>query len=194
MFQSLGLGQLQGQVGRPVPGNFDQAHAQFNPRQIGLDLCIIRGVRMGLPQKSQRLLALPALPGRQSLLNPSGHGDYPGVEVRLTVGNRDQLDRQLHDREIDLAIMGRPPRELAVRAEAFAANPLAVIAAVDHPLVGKKAIPPVRLDRELFIVRESGSGTRAAMEAFFKEQRIAPPAIMEMDSNETIKQAVIANM
>ncbi|WP_295685215.1 LysR family transcriptional regulator [uncultured Nevskia sp.] len=120
--------------------------------------------------------------------------DYPGVDVRLTVGNRDQLDRQLHDREIDLAIMGRPPRELAVRAEAFAANPLAVIAAVDHPLVGKKAIPPARLDRELFIVRESGSGTRAAMEAFFKEQRIAPPAIMEMDSNETIKQAVIANM
>jgi DNA-binding transcriptional LysR family regulator len=46
----------------------------------------------------------------------------------------------------------------------------------------------------VFIVREPGSGTRAAMEAFFKAERIAPPAIMEMSSNETIKQAVIAHM
>jgi DNA-binding transcriptional LysR family regulator len=120
--------------------------------------------------------------------------EYPGVEVRLSVGNRDQLGRQLHDREIDLAIMGRPPREIETRAEAFAPNPLAVISAVDHPLASERTISPARLDRELFIVRETGSGTRAAMEAFFKEQHISPPAIMEMTSNETIKQAVIANM
>ena len=120
--------------------------------------------------------------------------DYPGVDVRLTVGNRDQLGRQLHDREIDLAVMGRPPRELDTRAEAFAPNPLAVIAAQNHPLVEERAVAPARLDRELFIVRETGSGTRAAMEAFFKDQHISPPAIMEMSSNETIKQAVIANM
>lgn len=120
--------------------------------------------------------------------------EYPGVEVRLTVGNRDELGKQLHDRDIDLAVMGRPPRELETRAEAFAPNPLGVIAAGSHPLAAERAIAPVRLDRELFIVRESGSGTRAAMETFFREHRIAPPAIMEMDNNETIKQAVIANM
>ncbi|MCK9192347.1 MAG: LysR substrate-binding domain-containing protein [Nevskia sp.] len=120
--------------------------------------------------------------------------EHPGVDVRLTVGNRDQLGRQLHDREIDLAIMGRPPRELDTRAEPFAANLLGVIAAHGHPLVGERSIAPGRLDREVFIVRETGSGTRAAMEAFFREQRITPPAVMQMSSNETIKQAVIANM
>lgn len=120
--------------------------------------------------------------------------EHPGVDVRLTVGNRDQLGRQLHDREIDLAIMGRPPRELDTRAEPFASNLLAIISAANHPLVGERNIAPSRLDREVFIVRETGSGTRAAMEAFFREQRITPPAIMQMSSNETIKQAVIANM
>lgn len=120
--------------------------------------------------------------------------DYPGVEVRLTVGNRDQLDRQLHDREIDLAIMGRPPRELDVRSEAFAANPLAVIAAASHRLAGARDVPAARLDREPFIVRESGSGTRSATEVWCKEMRIAPVFTMEMSSNETIKQAVIADM
>lgn len=119
---------------------------------------------------------------------------YPGVEVRLMVGNRDQLDRQLRDREIDLAIMGRPPRELDVRAEAFAANLLGVVAGAGHPLVAERVITPARLDRERFIVRENGSGTRGAMDAFFREQHIAPIAVMELSSNETIKQAVIADM
>jgi len=43
-------------------------------------------------------------------------------------------------------------------------------------------------------VREPGSGTRAAMEQFFRDHRIVVAQIMEMSSNETIKQAVIANM
>jgi DNA-binding transcriptional LysR family regulator len=90
--------------------------------------------------------------------------------------------------------MGRPPRELAARAEPFAAHPHAVIAAPIHPLAERREIPPAALATEEFIVREEGSGTRAAMEQFFNENRIDPPRIMEMSSNETIKQAVIANM
>jgi LysR family transcriptional regulator, low CO2-responsive transcriptional regulator len=43
-------------------------------------------------------------------------------------------------------------------------------------------------------VREPGSGTRAAMERYFAEVRIKPASIMAMASNETIKQAVMANM
>ena len=45
-----------------------------------------------------------------------------------------------------------------------------------------------------FIVREHGSGTRAAMEEFFAEHRFEPRIAMEMSSNETIKQAVMAGM
>ena len=43
-------------------------------------------------------------------------------------------------------------------------------------------------------MREQGSGTRAAMEAFFAEHRFEPRITMEMSSNETIKQAVMAGM
>jgi LysR family transcriptional regulator, low CO2-responsive transcriptional regulator len=120
---------------------------------------------------------------------------HPGVELRLAVGsNREQLSRMLHDNEVDLAVMGRPPRELDTRAEPFAAHPLGVIAAPDHPLARRREIAPKTLDGEPFIVREPGSGTRAAMEGFFKENRVTPTPIMQMTSNETIKQAVIAGM
>ena len=119
---------------------------------------------------------------------------HPGVELRLALGNREGLSRMLHDNEVDLAVMGRPPRELDTRGEPFAAHPLGIVAAPEHPLVRRREIAPKALDGEAFIVREPGSGTRAAMEDFFREQRVSISPIMEMSSNETIKQAVIANM
>jgi DNA-binding transcriptional LysR family regulator len=119
---------------------------------------------------------------------------HRGVEMQLTVGNREQLVRQLHDNEVDLAVMGRPPRELDTRAEPFAAHPHAVVASPEHPLAQQRDVPPAALGAEEFIVREPGSGTRAAMEHFFREHHLSPPRVMEMASNETIKQAVIANM
>jgi DNA-binding transcriptional LysR family regulator len=120
---------------------------------------------------------------------------HPAVEMRLSLGNnREALVRQLRDGEVDLAVMGRPPRELDARAEPFAAHPLAIIAAPEHPLARLRKVAPKALEAEAFIVREPGSGTRAAMEQFFRDQRIAPARAMEMASNETIKQAVIANM
>ena len=45
-----------------------------------------------------------------------------------------------------------------------------------------------------FIMREPGSGTRAALEKFLDDARLEPRVIMEMGSNETIKQAVMAGM
>jgi DNA-binding transcriptional LysR family regulator len=120
--------------------------------------------------------------------------EHRGVQMQLAVGNREQLVRQLQDNEVDLAVMGRPPRELDTRAEPFAAHPHGIVASKEHPLAQRREIPPAQLGGEEFIVREPGSGTRAAMEFFFHEHRLTPPLVMEMSSNETIKQAVIANM
>jgi len=120
--------------------------------------------------------------------------EHPGIELRLEVGNREALVAQLQGNEVDLAIMGTPPRELDTRAEPFAANPLAMIAAPEHPLAQLPHVPANLLGNEVFLVREPGSGTRASMEIFFKERRIHPAMMIEMPSNETIKQAVMADM
>ncbi len=120
--------------------------------------------------------------------------EHPGVDMKLEVGNRQALSELLARNDVDIAVMGTPPRELDFRIEPFAAHPLGVIAAPEHPLAALPHVPPALLEREPFIVREPGSGTRAAMERYFAEMRIKPPSIMTMASNETIKQAVIANM
>ena len=121
--------------------------------------------------------------------------EHPGVEVRLVVtANREALVARLQSGECDLAVMGRPPRELAARSEAFAAHPLVFICPPGHELLRLGHPPVSALMPFPFIVREQGSGTRNAMAQFFAEHRFEPHITMEMGSNETIKQAVMAGM
>jgi DNA-binding transcriptional LysR family regulator len=120
--------------------------------------------------------------------------EHTGVEVRLVVGNREQLVRMLQANELDIAIMGRPPQELATRAEPFAAHPHVFVAPPDHPMIAQGRQTVAALGACSFILREQGSGTRAAMKSFFETARVEPRVAMEMSSNETIKQAVMAGM
>ena len=120
--------------------------------------------------------------------------EHPHIEIRLVVGNREQLSEQLQGNDLDLAIMGRPPRELATRGEPFAAHPLGVVCAPDHPLMRGGRKPASALEQFGFVIRESGSGTRSAMEDYLREWRIDPRIEMELASNETIKQVVMSGM
>jgi DNA-binding transcriptional LysR family regulator len=121
--------------------------------------------------------------------------EHPGVDIRLRVtGNREALLELLRANDVDLAVMGRPPSELATRAEPFAAHPLVFVAPAHHPLNVIDRPPARMLESFPLVVRENGSGTRAAMEHFLRASRVSPPITMEMSSNETIKQAVIAGM
>jgi LysR family transcriptional regulator, low CO2-responsive transcriptional regulator len=121
--------------------------------------------------------------------------EHPAIEIKLAVGgNREQLVAMLQANDVDLAVMGRPPREFATRAEPFAVHPHAVVTAPGHPLTRIGHAPASLLNDFEFIIRETGSGTRAAMEKYFSDHRLQPPVAMEMTSNETIKQAVMAGM
>ncbi len=120
--------------------------------------------------------------------------EHPHIEARLVVGNREQLVTQMQRNDLDLAIMGRPPREIATRAEPFAAHPLGIVCAPDHPLMLGEQSPANALSNYGFIIRESGSGTRAAMEEYLREYRVDVRTEMELASNETIKQAVMSGM
>jgi LysR family transcriptional regulator, low CO2-responsive transcriptional regulator len=117
-----------------------------------------------------------------------------GVEIQLSTGNREQLVKMLQANEVDIAIMGRPPKELQTRAEPFAAHPHVFVAAINHPLVERGHLSVEDLRGYEFIVREQGSGTRAATEKFFEDSRVEANLKMHLQSNETLKQAVMAGL
>ena len=119
---------------------------------------------------------------------------HPGIEVRLQLDNRDNVLGLLSRFETDLVVMGRAPADLDCQATVFATNPLAMLAAPNHPLVRRRNLPFSALADYGFLVREQGSGTRAAMQRLFEAHQTALKVVMELPSNETIKQAVMAGM
>jgi len=120
---------------------------------------------------------------------------HPDIEVVLKVGNRNMIISALEDRAIDLAIMGRPPRMPAVTAYVIGNHPHILVVPPGHRMLSMGRIDPEDILNEPFILREEGSGTRILCMRFL--DRIGggqPYESVEMGSNETIKQAVIAGL
>jgi DNA-binding transcriptional LysR family regulator len=119
---------------------------------------------------------------------------HPRVELRVSVSNRAKLLRQLADGDITLAVMGEPPEDTDVEAATLAEQPLGIVAAPEHKLARTRDISAATVARQAFIVRERGSGTRAATDRFFRESGHIPRYAMELAGNESVKQVVMGNM
>lgn len=120
--------------------------------------------------------------------------EYPSVTIDLRFGNRRQIASALEHGEIDIAVMGRPLEDSDVVAEPFAIHPSVLVAAPTHKLAGATSLMPQDLAGIGLIAREEGSGTRLLMEHVCATAGIPSRIAMTTDSNETIKQAVMAGM
>jgi len=118
----------------------------------------------------------------------------PRIELNLRVGNREEIMSRLEDFTIDMAMIGRPPSHVEVEMEEVGPHPHVVIAAPDHRLSNSTHVAAADLAHEVFLVREPGSGTRMLTERILSQIGAAPRPGMEISSNETIKQAVMAGL
>ena len=127
----------------------------------------------------------------------------PDLDVRLFVANRDEIIEALTYNKIDLAIMGRPPKEPSVNSDVLGLNPHVLVGSpkkkfqnhgiYDDSLSDKLKIE--LLEEETFLLREKGSGTRALMDKFLHQKfEFNKLEIRELNSNETIKQAIFAGL
>jgi DNA-binding transcriptional LysR family regulator len=199
------LRQLEQAAGLPL---FEQIGRRVLPTEAGRELLrYAAGVSALLREAEEAMKALQGAGGGELSLAVTSTAKYfapqllaefrrshPEARLRLAVSNREAVVRELTENTVDLAVMGRPPRGIETEAQPFASHPIGIIASPSHPLAGRKRLPLERLADETFIIRERGSGTRAAMEHVFAERGFRARDTMEMSSNETIKQAVMAGM
>jgi len=122
------------------------------------------------------------------------HQRFPDVSVSMDVTNQKAVLRQVIDNEVDMAIMGQPPKDSHVEAFPFMDNPLIIVAPPDHRLAPRQRIAQKELEKEVFLTREPGSGTRGAMERFFRQQKLKLTTGMAMGSLSSIKQGVQAGL
>jgi LysR family transcriptional regulator, low CO2-responsive transcriptional regulator len=122
------------------------------------------------------------------------HHLYPNVEITLEVVNRKYLVEELINNQLDMVIMGKVPTEVPVFVAPFAPNELVLIAPPTHRLAPLTRAPFADLAREHFLLREEGSGTRAALEEAFREAGLPLLVSMQVGNNSAIKQGVAAGL
>lgn len=119
---------------------------------------------------------------------------HPDIDVALEIANHQQLQRRMLENQDDLYILSQFPKDLDLCAQPFLDNPLVVVAPKDHPLAQKRNIRIKSLNDEPFVMREQGSGTRAAVQQLFAKYQVSVNVKLEMGSNEAIKQAIAGGL
>jgi len=106
---------------------------------------------------------------------------HTAIDLVLDVTNKTRVVSSLRENEIDFALVSVLPDDLAIYEERLLENKLY--------LVGN--IPQFHEDRPL-IFREEGSATRNVMDHYYRKNKKRKG--IELTSNETVKQAVIAGL
>jgi DNA-binding transcriptional LysR family regulator len=123
---------------------------------------------------------------------------YPRLGVRLEAGNRDRVRGLLDRHQVDLVLGGRPEPGWDVEVLAERPHELVVVAAPSLAAGAREAAPGPGpgpdgsllpwLARQAWLLREPGSGTRAATDALLTELDIAPLTLM-VGSNGAIRES-----
>ena len=188
LFQRTGEGMVLTDAGRELLQLAERIEASILDCERTLDLMSGRsGGRVSIGAVSTAKYFIPFMIAAFSRQRPN-------VQVSLSIGNRMQIMQQLRRYDLDFAVMGRPPPDVAVERHLIGDHPHVVVAPAHHRLAGRKSLAIGDLADDVFLTREVGSGTRILMERLFEEHDVVPTIGMEFDSNETIKQGVIAGL
>lgn len=118
----------------------------------------------------------------------------PQITVSVSVVNRATALQRLNDNTDDLVIMGIVPGERPLTSLPFLDNELVPVVPRGHPLLDQSHVSAQAFLDSGLLVRESGSGSRLALELHCQNQRLRVLPSMELGSNDAVKHAVLAGL
>jgi DNA-binding transcriptional LysR family regulator len=120
---------------------------------------------------------------------------FPGMSVKLTMGNTETVAELVRQCEANVGFVEGDINEPALSVTAVAEDKLALVVPAGHSWCGVTGACELDLRAARWVLREAGSGTRAALAAMLRTRQIAMADIdigLVLPTNEAVRSAVEA--
>ncbi|WP_284140773.1 LysR family transcriptional regulator [Virgibacillus sp. LDC-1] len=119
---------------------------------------------------------------------------YPAIQPTVTIANTKTIAEHVESHQLDVGIVEGELTDKELIEEKLAEDYMVVVASQKHPLLEKEIVTSEALEKERWILREEGSGTRDASEKVFAQLEINPSKRIHFSSTQPIKEAVEAGL
>jgi DNA-binding transcriptional LysR family regulator len=120
--------------------------------------------------------------------------ENPECLVRVTEDNTMQVEQMILSDRLDLGLVEGETILPDILSRPFLEDTLVLICGAEHPFAGRAWVEPEELERENFILREVGSGTRKTFEDAMNESGLTWKETWTCNNADTIKAAVAAGL
>ena len=115
-------------------------------------------------------------------------GTYPNIKVNLNEGSSLEMANSLFNLQNEVVIVAKIEENPHICFIPFCQEEIVVLLSPDHRLAKRTSITMAELAKEPIIMKESGSGTRNAINKAFAGKGLVPNILMEINNTDFIKQ------
>jgi len=119
---------------------------------------------------------------------------HPQVDVKITIGNTEEIAQGVRQGELDLGLVEGSVALSEFETSPFMKDDLILVAHPDHPLSALRSVKPDMLQNQTWILRETGSGTRAFSEEFLRNEGLEMNRSYVFNSSQGVKEAVASGL
>jgi len=117
---------------------------------------------------------------------------HTGLTFSLSIGNSSDVIGRVLDHHADVAVTARRSSDPRLHSRLLREDRLVLFVRADHALAGADRAPIAALSGQELVIRERGSITREVFEARLSEAGVRPRALLEVQSREAVREAVLA--
>jgi aminoethylphosphonate catabolism LysR family transcriptional regulator len=117
---------------------------------------------------------------------------HASVTFSLRVGNSSEALRRLLEYDADVAVMAKRTSDPRIHSQHLRTDRLVLFAPRSHPWAHRDRVLMQELNGRDLVIRERGSITRETFEARLAEAGVKPGALIEVETREAVREAVVA--
>ncbi|SDG28428.1 LysR family transcriptional regulator [Desulfosporosinus hippei] len=119
---------------------------------------------------------------------------YPKVEIDTAIANTQEIIHAVQENYLDIALVEGEVNNSDIMIRPIMEDEIILVVPNQHPLARLPIVTSEHLQDQVWILRESGSGTRAFSDKLIKEWGIEVRKTYVFGSGQAVKQAVTAGL